>query len=242
MADDAPGQADPRYAGASALRAALRDLLPDDVAMAADSIDGVDGRLLGIERDAVARAVPSRQREFAAGRTLARAALRRLGHCDGPIPRATDRRPDWPAGVVGAISHSRALCAAAVAADSAYVGIGLDLEPALPLDPDLRSFVGRPEEQALLAAPLSLPGGATDPGRLVFAIKEAVFKACYPATRRWFDLRDARVGIDAANRRFRASILAEGAAPGPSEVAGRWDLAGGHFVAVLCLARGAGPG
>jgi hypothetical protein len=62
----------------------------------------------------MASAVPRRRAEFAAGRACARAALRRLGINGWPLLVGSKREPLWPAGVVGSITHTDGLVAAAV--------------------------------------------------------------------------------------------------------------------------------
>jgi 4'-phosphopantetheinyl transferase EntD len=56
--------------------------------------------------------------------------------------------------------------------------LGVDIEPATPLDPDLVAVICTPAERAWLA-------GETDPGlaaKMIFSAKEAVYKAQYPLT------------------------------------------------------------
>jgi 4'-phosphopantetheinyl transferase EntD len=225
------------HAGQAMVRA-LRAMLPSDVAVSAGRIGTCHVSLFDVEMAATAHAVPARRAEFAAGRGHARAALRQLGCRDQPIPRAVDRRPVWPPGYVGSIAHSSTLCGAIAASDRSYLGLGFDLEPAQTLDPDLYAIVGRPEEQESFRRPVASPAGPLDRGRLVFAIKETVFKACYPLVRCWFDFLAVRVEIDAAARSFSARIVeVDAALPGHTELHGLWDVVGGHVVAVLSLTR-----
>ncbi|MGW7821409.1 4'-phosphopantetheinyl transferase family protein [Streptomyces puniciscabiei] len=60
-------------------------------------------------------ALPKRRREFATARVCARRALQALGLPPAPIPPGSNGAPQWPAGVVGSITHRRRYCAAAVA-------------------------------------------------------------------------------------------------------------------------------
>ncbi|MFP1130226.1 hypothetical protein [Asticcacaulis sp. W401b] len=66
-----------------------------------------------------------RQREFNAGRNIARDLLG-----DGDVVGINPQTgaPVWPLGVVGSISHSRELVAVALAPSSAIAGIGIDIE------------------------------------------------------------------------------------------------------------------
>ncbi len=67
------------------------------------------------EREAVARAVSKRQNGYWATRHLGRLALAELGQATGPILNHPDRSPRWPAGILGAISHTDGWCGVAVA-------------------------------------------------------------------------------------------------------------------------------
>jgi len=220
----------------TALRAALASMLPTDIAHAAGRIGRVDAALFEIERAAIARAVPRRRAEFQAGRALARRALRDLGVADQPIPIGPDRRPLWPRGVVGAITHTRDLAVVAVARSDAYLGLGLDLEPALPLETSLLALVGRPEE---LDGPKIVMASRTDSidrGKLIFCVKEAVFKAVYPTTLTWFDFQDAVVTIDPGAQSFAARLIGDvPSIPGHPCIEGRFTLAAGHIVVVTVL-------
>src|SRR5690242_12618901 len=75
-----------------------------------------------------AGAVEVRRLHYTLGRAAARRALHQLLGGDHPVPRADDGRPLWPTGVVGAITHSGDLGAAAVARTATCDGVGLDLE------------------------------------------------------------------------------------------------------------------
>ena len=85
---------------------ALAALLGPDAGVGYAAIEGTHG-LLPEEAPAIARAIPKRQAEFAAGRRAARAALTTLGHPAQAIPVGDRRAPIWPQGTVGAITHDQ---------------------------------------------------------------------------------------------------------------------------------------
>ena len=58
------------------------------------------------------QAIAKRRLHFRLGRAAARGAIEQLGVEPQPIPRAEDGRPLWPAGLVGAITHTEDLGAA----------------------------------------------------------------------------------------------------------------------------------
>ena len=107
--------------------------------------------LLPGEQAAIIHAVDKRRREFMAGRTCARRAMVALGEQAAPIPQGKDRAPIWPQGVVGSITHTDTRCAVAVArvADG-FCSLGLDIEPATPINPELLRIICVPEERAYL--------------------------------------------------------------------------------------------
>jgi enterobactin synthetase component D len=163
--------------------------------------------LFPVERQAIARAVPARQAEFAGGRDAARAALAQLGLPPQPIPKGADRAPVWPEGVVASLSHTAGLCVAVAARARDWRGLGVDLERALPLDPGLVPTIASPAELDRLA-PLE-PGLAA---LHVFGAKEAAYKAQYPLTRSLFGFAAMEALLpDAGLRMVAATGLGQGA-------------------------------
>lgn len=131
----------------------------------------------------MARALPARRAEFAAGRAAARAALAALGLAPAAIPMGPDRAPVWPQGAVGSISHADGIALGIVARATGLRALGLDAEPDEALPEDVAAEILRPEERARVAA-------SPDPGRaarLVFAAKEAAYKAQHPLSGRLID-------------------------------------------------------
>lgn len=135
------------------------------------------GALFPEERAAVARAVPSRQAEFAGGRQAARHAMAALGLPPCAVPIGADRAPRWPEGVVGSITHDGGLCLAIVGRSEAWQAIGIDLERDAELSPEIAAEIATETELSALA-PLSRGRAAAR----VFSAKEAAYKAQYPLT------------------------------------------------------------
>ncbi|HEX6272635.1 MAG TPA: 4'-phosphopantetheinyl transferase superfamily protein, partial [Polyangiaceae bacterium] len=169
------------------------------------------------EEALVARAVEKRRLEFAKGRECARSALASFGLGDAPLLAGETREPLWPADVVGSITHTRGLCAAAVARSARYRGIGIDAEPAEPLDDDLARRVCADEEAALSSS--GLERGVVF--RLVFSAKEAVYKCVFPITRRFLGFDDVHVRL--TGDAFRAFLRVDSAPfRRGDEFEGRW--------------------
>lgn len=177
----------------AALIAALRALLPEGLALAASDPRAEATGLWPEEATAMARAVPARRREFAAGRRAARSALASLGHAPAAIPMAPDRAPLWPDGVTGTISHGAGICLALLGRSEDWAGLGLDLEPALPLPQDLLAAICTPAEREAVAQD---PSGLLS--RRLFCAKEATYKAQYAQSRRLLSFHDLEVTFDAA--------------------------------------------
>ena len=81
--------------------------------------------------------------------------------------------------------------------------VGIDVEPAVPLPPDMLELIATPNERRKIA---------DDPlrGKLLFAAKEAVYKAVYPLERVFLEFRDIEVdlaGRTAATRTGRVVAL-----------------------------------
>jgi len=142
----------------------------------------------------VARAVTMRQAEFAGGRMAARTALAAMGIAGATIGVGDDRAPIWPAGIVGTITHKAAFAAAAVATRTSYAGLGIDSEVLGRVTPALWSVIVSDEEQPALRG--LAPDEQNLRATLLFAAKEAYFKAQYPGTRRLLGFHSGVVSID----------------------------------------------
>ncbi len=175
-------------------------LFPADVAFVWSEGLGSAPALLPQERAVLGKAASGRRvKDFTLGRQCAREALARLaGHPPGtgatPVLRAAGRAPSWPAGVVGAITHTGGRAAAAVAAEAGYLGIGLDLERLRRGSPRLARRILRPAEQETANA----LGDAERDGWVtaIFSAKESIFKALNPATGVFLGFQDASVELE----------------------------------------------
>lgn len=146
------------------------------------------------ERRAIARAHPRRACEFATGRALARRALVELGLDRSPIPRAEDRRPVWPAGVRGSITHANGIAIAAAARAEALQGVGIDLEGVERVTEKLYRKLFTHRELRELTA------GGRRLASVMFSAKEAVYKAVNPQVGRYIGFQEAEVEVNWAER------------------------------------------
>jgi len=210
----------------------IRELFPPDVVTVTHRPGDWEGALLPSERPTVARAVPKRVREFTAGRMCARRALGELGIEDFAIEVGPQRSPVWPEGVCGSISHTDDWCGAVVTRIGAIVSLGLDVEPARPLDDDLTDLVCGPEELVLARR----TEWAVDPRKLLFSAKESVFKANYPLAPEMLEFRAVAVELDAATGTFVARRVDGGPQlAGGRELRGRFAFDADNVFTSVCV-------
>ncbi len=214
----------------------LERILPE-VAVVVSTRGDREVDLFPVEKEALGAAVEVRRREFTTARACARDALGRLGIAPQPIPSGSRGEPVWPAGVVGSITHCAGYRACAVALDRDLTTIGVDAEVAEPLPAGLIGDIALPEErQALERLAAEDPGVSWD--RLLFSIKESIYKAWFPLTRSWLGFEDASVSIDRERGTFSAHLLV----PGPTlqgrhldGFGGRWMVADGFVASVIAV-------
>ncbi len=215
-------------------------ILPDSVAVSATREDEAGDDLFPEEAEQIANAVPARRREFATGRACARSALAKLGIPPVAIPTGPRGAPQWPAGIVGSITHCQGCRAGAVARTADLCTVGIDAEPNEPLPEGLLPDIALPPEREAIAG-LMANNPAVSWDRLLFCIKESVYKAWFPLTERWLGFEDAMVSVDAPRGRFAARLLV----PGPSSegreltvFAGSWLAEDGLLLAAIAMPAG----
>lgn len=147
------------------------------------------------ERALAAAMAPIRQREWVAGRTALREALRREALLDGePLLRNDRGAPQLPAAAAGSISHKGSWAAALVAPRQAGCTLGVDLEDAAGPRVDISRRVLTDRELASLAR---FEGEARRAElALRFSLKEAIYKAIDPWVRRYVGFREVELVLD----------------------------------------------
>jgi len=213
---------------ARTLTTTLQALLPEAFAVAASTHCPREAALAGDERAATAGMVPKRLTEFTHGRHCARLALRQLGSAAAPIAKGPNREPVWPPGIVGSITHTGGWAAAAVGYSKLFSGVGIDIERDGPLDEATRKLILRPNEQLTIAS---------EDSRLVFSIKEAIYKCIFPTAGRYVDFAEIEVALDAGRGRFTARTHWASPLPElPAELRGHFARAEEHVLASAWLA------
>ena len=171
--------------------AALEALFPPGVAAAELRTPGDASLLYPAETQVVARAVPKRIGEFAAGRLCARRAMARFGVEEFALRAARDRQPLWPDKLVGSITHTQGFCAAVVGERAHFAGLGIDAERVDAVGSQLWPRIcGAGELHWIASLPVQERGPAA---ALVFCGKEAFYKCQYPLTGEWLSFSDLRI-------------------------------------------------
>ena len=209
----------------------IADLLPFGVASAEAFRDEPGEQPFPGEEQVIAHAVEQRRGEFITARRCARTALSRLGVPPVAILPGVRRAPQWPAGVVGSITHCTGYRAAAVAPAHLLAGLGIDAEPHEPLPEGVFGTVTVAAERAHLAE-LARRAPGTHWDRVLFTAKESVFKAWYPLTLRELGFEEAALtfGPDGT---FTAEVLA----PDPQlrGFSGRWRVSRGLVLTAVAV-------
>ena len=151
---------------------------------------GDEHALLDAEAVSIGSAVIEARRASGAARIVARGLLAQLGYSGIAVPRGQSGEPIWPAGIGGSLAHDERVAVAAVGKLSEIGALGIDVEPAELLPPEMLDLVATPQELRKIA---------DDPlrGRLLFAVKEAVYKAVFPRDRAFLEFRDIEVDLAA---------------------------------------------
>lgn len=169
-----------------------------------------DGALIGElykeERELIKHAGSKRQSDFAAGRLCAKRALLRLGVEDFPVLMDRKGAPIWPLGVSGSISHARGCCAAVVARGEEGESLGLDIEEVNRINESIWEYAfGLDEITWIKKQSISAQKWAS----VIFAAKEAFYKAQYPLTQSWLGFKDVVILVDQTSGEFTVRLLVE---------------------------------
>ncbi len=168
------GEAFSAAAGERALEEALAALLPAGIRAACRAIRPGDAALLMPQEAISVSARKDRMRDASgAARHVARGLLEREGVSGSPILKTAAGAPLWPNGRVGSLAHDDAYAIAAVASMASFAALGIDVEPAEPLAREVAEIV-RIADDVLDGVDVIFAE------RLLFAAKEAVYKAVFP--------------------------------------------------------------
>jgi 4'-phosphopantetheinyl transferase EntD len=220
----------------------IERLLPDWVRAVDTTGDASEDSLWPAERALLTRAVPKRRIEFATVRACARAALAQLGVPPAEILPGQRGAPGWPPGIVGSMTHCEGYRGAAVARQDQAASIGIDAEPHGPLPDGVLDAIARPEEHRQLAE-LAASHPAVHWDRLLFSMKESVYKAWFPLTGSWLDFDEASIGMDPRAGTFTAVLQVPGPVVDGRELTGftgRFSTSGTLVLTAIAVPAGAG--
>ena len=195
------------------------------------------GPLFPEEQKIIAHAVETRQRDFAAVRSCARACLGRLGYPQVPILPGYGGAPTWPAGVQGSMTHCAGYAAAAVGPHRRIFAIGIDAEPDAPLPDGVLDLIATAAEQDHL--PMTQPQpDSPNWDRLLFSAKESVYKTWFPLVGEWLDHHQVEILIDPHNQTFKAQLSRNGLTVGGRHIRhlhGRWTRTQGILATAVVV-------
>lgn len=187
--------------------------------------DHVRGLLPG-ERSGLARMGDTRRREYSSGRRVARHALGMLDFHRSAVS-ARGRMPVWPRGIVGSITHSRSLALAMVGRRRDVAGIGVDLELGQRVTDPLarRVLLEREREQV----------AEQDWPTMLFAAKEAVYKAVNPLVGEYLEFTDVEISASPAGT-YRAAMTRPAESKAAVEAGAGWfQGVEGHWLCVFLV-------
>ena len=144
--------------------------------------------LLHEEEESLFFTAIERRRASGAARRVARELMNLMGFVGLPILRSTFGAPIWPAGIVGSMAHDDRIAVAAVGLRHDFDAVGIDIEAAAELPQNMLELIATPGEQRAISSNLL-------EAKLLFAIKEAVYKAAYPLDHGFLDFHDIEVDL-----------------------------------------------
>jgi 4'-phosphopantetheinyl transferase EntD len=150
---------------------------------------GDDAALLPAELATIPASDLLTRRASGAARIVARQFLAELGHEPVAIPKRVNGCPLWPSGITGSFAHDERVSVVAIGRTSDIGSLGIDVEPADELPTDTLDLIVTPAEKTRLG---------DDPlrGRLLFTVKEAVYKALYPLNGQFLEFHDIEADLE----------------------------------------------
>lgn len=146
------------------------------------------------EKEYILKCVSKRKKEFIAGRSAARLAMKKLDVPAEAVPRGEQNEPIWPDSLTGSISHTDEICLCVIGSREHYSAIGIDIEdpkriesslfPSIFSDTELKRLEDFKDEELALHA------------TALFSAKEAFFKLQHQLTGQWMGFKDVEVSIN----------------------------------------------
>lgn len=136
------------------------------------------------------KAVGSRKLEYLLGRLICADLMTEMGRLPVFVDR-DDRRPIWPEGLIGSISHTDRVVCCALADAGQIRGIGLDCETVMASNRFQRisSHILSEDDQTFVEGLEGWKQGKL--GTLIFSAKESLYKCLNPLVGVFFGFQDA---------------------------------------------------
>ncbi|MEW2417690.1 4'-phosphopantetheinyl transferase superfamily protein [Streptomyces sp. NPDC046866] len=212
----------------------IQQLLPRHIAAVDTHHDRHELTLFPEEEAHIREAVPKRRHEYTTARWCARRALAQLGLPAAPITPGHRGAPQWHPSVTGSITHCAGYRAAAVAHRSRTRALGIDAEPHQPLPEGVLESIALPAECAWVRRHARThPGTHWD--RLLFSIKETVYKTWYPLTAQPLEFEDALITPHPETHTFTAQIFPHRPTPYPTTLTGHYTTENGIILTTLTI-------
>ena len=148
----------------------------------------------------------SRKVQFLMGREVAHSALSKFGFVDFPILHDEKRVPIWPNNIVGSITHTNQFAASMIGWEKDWLGIGIDAESIhRKIELKLQASICGVEEREWMSS--FSEEEQKKYLRIIFSIKESIYKSIYPIGRVFFYFHDAQVFLTPQNQSFHFILL-----------------------------------
>ncbi len=210
----------------------FHDPIDEDAAVAMSAVADYRHLLLPGEAESMGRMAEVRQLGFSSGRHCAHLAQSLLGLSPQGVLRE-ERVPVWPAGSVGAITHSDDIAAAI--ASTEHLGVGIDIEATGRVEESMyRILFTAAEQEALKRTKPAL----NDADTLMFSAKESVYKAIFPTGRKFIGFREVEVHMDPDKQTYTMTYLGEHAPNAAmNRGIGYWLKGAGHVLTLFFIPR-----
>jgi 4'-phosphopantetheinyl transferase EntD len=201
------------------LKQQLTVLVPEQTVIDVSLVTPCGFELHPDERALTGKMAAKRLADFRASRYVASNALSQLGHSDFAILINQQRGPIWPPGIIGSLSHCSEIAVAVAIDDRSIASIGIDVEAYYEMEENLRKLICSEQEMKHLRS----IGQPELMSKIVFSIKEAIYKCLNPLIQQWIDFKDVSIVLDKNKQTYVANLNSELTARlGCSTISGRW--------------------
>ncbi len=148
--------------------------------------------------------------DFSSGRLSVKSALLELNIRNFPLLINSNRSPAWPNSVVGSISHSKNICIAAVNFNINSKALGIDIETTNPLNTEVLPLIcNQSEILHLNSLAKNGFGDSFTNAKIIFSIKESIFKCLNPHLGCWIDFKEMLITLNPQNKSYLATPKSE---------------------------------